>query len=100
MKLFRSGGEYILPGLTSFFGEEDQSWVVVGEDWLNVVLTEGDEDGDRGGFSPVDDSCRGALTRVLEWGVVESAGESDTRPTEAKLLSASSIVRVIELVFL
>ena len=87
----------ILVALVGLLGEEDDSRVLVTEDWLDVVLAEGDQTGDRRFLGESDDLVLGGSTGVAQWGLVESAGEADTWGGGTELACAVTIRGVEEL---
>ena len=87
----------ILVALVGLLGEEDDSRVLVTEDWLDVVLAEGDQTGDRSFLGESDDLFLSGSTAVAQWGLVESAGEADTWGGGTELACAVTIRGVEEL---
>jgi hypothetical protein len=53
--------------LARVLSEENQSWLVVSKDWLDVIFAEGDEDWDGGTLCEFNKIVLVALARVLKW---------------------------------
>ena len=86
-----------MPCLARVLSEENQSWVVVGKDRLDVIFAEGDEDWDGGTLCEFNDIVLVALARVLKWRFIESAGKGDAGATESELGGAFDVACVVEL---